>query len=121
MVAGLCFRFGCHLSTPVPPLGRARVAHLRPTHRAPLHADQPRLAGNDNQVTITTQAARHASAGISKALRRRLPLPAGSGRLVWAAAAAQVGVLLVRRLAAKPAGLVASNPRWVKNPRHAKG
>ena len=69
-------------------------------------------------------AARHASAGISKALLRRLPLPAGGGRLVWAAAAALVGVLAVsvaRRLTAKPPGLVASNPRWVQNPRHSKG
>ena len=69
-------------------------------------------------------AARHASAGISKALLRRLPLPAGGGRLVWAAAAALVGVFavgVVRRLTAKPPGLVASNPRWIQNPRHAKG
>jgi hypothetical protein len=45
-------------------------------------------------VIIATQAARHASAGISKALRRRRPLSAGSGRLVWAAAAALVGLSL---------------------------
>ena len=32
-----------------------------------------------------------------------------------------LAVGMVRRLAAKPPGLVASNPRWVKNPRHAKG
>jgi hypothetical protein len=32
-----------------------------------------------------------------------------------------LAVGMVRRLATKPPGLVASNPRWIQNPRHAKG